>query len=676
MKKPEEPGGFSLASVGSETRIALSTPKSTPPHSVGVSGDGAWDFTRAISPRSTVRVAAVDAYGEALNVYTGVRRIAHSAPFAPWAVYLAGPDQRYRLLGFDFDVKAGDAGGDAARFSAFLTDVGIEHIVCASGPTGGRHIWTSLVEPLSAGVVQDIAYLVRELCPSLDVNPLTNPSTGCLRPPGAPHRYGGHSEVLQGDISVLSRGRTSPEAIQRLVSTLSARSWSIRETAEVRATTVPQDSHGHPYIPGLRRSLPRFAATALRAPAALGDASTVLWSVLIGAAAAHWHLHEVAELVADSPGLEHVRSVRDRESRTPRPARGPASTRSVLVRQWKKAVHHVATRKGHTGEDPTFDSRADRIAREIRAVQDRARATGGRWAAGGGPADRRVLDALCLLALKAMTTVVEADTRRLALLAGVGRETARTALLRLARDGWVSQRRGAEGPHGAHWAVVVPASVIHMEFESSRSQAVPRPAGPALRSTLLHELEDRLNAGTHDVFTPSPGLGFLAGNTYAQLLDTPLPLQAVAHRLGVPAADALFQLSRLVRAGIAREDDAGWSRRASALDSAAALRGVGGRLQGRARRYAMERELWAWWQAEKTWMDAPRRTGANRRPTPGQGVLVAVAETSLYGAHPRRADGRADYRRARQLLIDNPELASAETKVDPSARGRGRRRAA
>ncbi len=665
-----------MASVGSETRIALSTPKSTPPRSVGVSGDVAWDFTRAISPRTTVRVAAVDAYGEALNAYTGVRRIAHTAPSAPWAVYLAGPDQQYRLLGFDFDVKAGDAEGDADRFSAFLTDVGIEHIVCVSGPTGGRHIWTSLVEPLPAHIVADIAHLVRDLCPSLDVTPLTNPSTGCLRPPGAPHRYGGHSQVLQGDVSVLSGGGTQPSAVQRLVSALSTRAWSGRDQAEARGTAVPHDSHGHPYLPGPRRPLPRFAAAALSEPAALGDASTVLWSVLIGAAAAHWHLHEVAELVADSPGLEHVRSVRDRAARTPRPARGPASTRSVLVRQWKKAVHHVATRRGHTGEDPTFDSRADRIAREIRAVQDRARATGGRWVTGGGPADRRVLDALCLLALKAVTTVVEADIRRLALLAGVGRETARTALHRLARDGWVSQRREAEGPHGAHWAVVVPTTVIHMESKSSRSQADPRPAGPALRSALLQELEDRITAGTHDVFTLSPGLGLLAGNIYSQLLDTPLALHDVAYRVGVAADFALAQLLQLVGAGVVREDTAGWRRLASALDSAAAARGVSGRLQGRARRYAMERELWAWWQAEKVWMDAPRRTGANRRPTPGQGVLVAVAETSRYGAHPRRADGRADFRRAKQLLIDNPELAVAGPRHAAVAGDRGRRRAA
>jgi hypothetical protein len=139
---------------------------------------------------------------------------------------------------------------------------------------------------------------------------------------------------------------------------------------------------------------------------------------------------------------------------------------------------------------------------------------------------------------------------------------------------------------------------------------------------------------------------------------------------------ALRQLSHLVAAGVVREAADGWRRVASALDSAAALRGVGGRLEGRARRYAMERELWAWWQAEKTWMDAPRRTSANRRPTPGQGVLVAVAETSLYGAHPRRPDGRADFRRARQLLSANPEIASTGIPHVASARDRGRRRAA
>ena len=46
-------------------------------------------------------------------------------------------------------------------------------------------------------------------------------------------------------------------------------------------------------------------------------------------------------------------------------------------------------------------------------------------------------------------------------------------------------------------------------------------------------------------------------------------------------------------------------------------------------------------------MQAPRRPGAGRRPGRGQLTLLPEFGTSSYGAHPRRADGRADYRAAR-----------------------------
>ena len=69
------------------------------------------------------------------------------------------------------------------------------------------------------------------------------------------------------------------------------------------------------------------------------------------------------------------------------------------------------------------------------------------------PTDRRVLDVLCTLALQGLSVDVEADTRRVALLAGVGRETARTGLIRLSRDGWIALFQAAAGPHGARWSI-------------------------------------------------------------------------------------------------------------------------------------------------------------------------------------------------------------------------------
>lgn len=666
-----------MASVGSETRIAPSTPESTPPRD-GVSVDAAWELTRAISPRKTVRVAAVDAYGAALNLYSRARRVDSARPDAPWALNLADANGNYRLIGFDLDAKTHSAAEDADGLSAMLTRHGIEHVVCRSGPTDGRHIWIALSAPIDGRTISDLAYVARHVFPSLDIAPLTNPQTGCLRPPGAPHRSGGASSVLSGDLQTLRRRTTRPESISALLAALSALVGDAGDLRRHHAGPTHADEHGRPYIPGPKRSLPAFSARAAAEPAALGDASTVLWRVLIGAAAAHWHYDEIASLAETAPGLEHVRTLRDRSTRTTRPARGPASAGAVLARQWLKAVQHVASRDKRTGDDPTFDGRADAIAEQVQQIQDRSRASAGRWRDGGGPADRRVLDALCLLALKSLSATVEADIRRLALIAGIGRETARTALLRLAADGWIAQVRAAEGPHGAHWSLT-PRADIHRSSADGRSQADPRPpgAGAAKRTGLLTTLNSRLTDATHDVFTLSPGLGHHAGNVFAHTRTHPRSALLIADSLGLPVDQVRATLTRLASSGLLIQLEGGWRRPdVDPRPQVARHLGVDGRLKARAVRYEFEREMWAWWQAEQVWMQAPRRSDASRRPRPGQLSLVPITETNVFGAHPRRSDGRADYRRARALLAEGNGTGARP--VQPATRGatrRGRRAA-
>lgn len=118
--------------------------------------------------------------------------------------------------------------------------------------------------------------------------------------------------------------------------------------------------------------------------------------------------------------------------------------------------------------------------------------------------------------------------------------------------------------------------------------------------------------------------------------------------------ELLPTLERLRDSGVVVVSDAGWSRPpVDGRDAAAERLSVHGRLRDREKRYELERELWAWWQAEQTWMHAPRRSDARRRPRPGQVLLVPITETNVFGAHPRRDDGRADYRRARAILSDD-----------------------
>ena len=620
----------------------------------------AWKLTAAISPRPTVRAAVTNTQGETLNLYppAGITPISADAPTTPWAIYLTDTKHRYRLLCFDLDGKTPEAAEAAAQDTAALTqlliDAGLAPIVCQSGPSGGRHIWVSLAEGVEADLVHRLAHLAKALHRTLDLSPIKNIAAGCVRPPGAPHRHGGSSQVLSGDLDALMAptGTTAQvsaavERLAQLVNELAADA-----NTEAFAADITQDGRRHDHIPGTKRELAPGAAAALRADAATTDASAVLWRILTAAATAHWQYGDIARLVETAPGLEHVRTRKEDGGR--RVTRTAAEAARVLRRQWDKAVAYIASGRRAVGSDPTFDARADAIAHQVRDVQTRATAAPGRWNRGGGPADRRVLDALCTLALQALSADVEADTRRLALMVGIGRETARTALLRLADDGWITRTQEAEGARAARWKIG-PHDVINSNPANARSQTAHRPpgSGAAARNALLLELTERLNASAHDVFTLG-ALGLHTGNLFARCTASPLNVEDLAYLAGADLAQTARTLTRLTDAGLLLLSRDGWKlppldRR----DAVAAEYGVTGRLAARAERYAFEREMWAWWQAELSWMNTHP---AERATRPGLGQLVLVPELgpAPRPVHPRTATGRADYRAARAHLNGDP----------------------
>ena len=622
----------------------------------------AWELTGALSPRRSVRVADQDVSGEVVNTYTGTcRTSAAEAPDVPWAIYLAGSrDGRYRLIAFDLDAKGGRAlvAADTATITDLLDRANVPHVVCASGPSGGRHVWVALVDDIDAATVATLGRLVRRLCPSLDLAPLLNPVTGCVRPPGSPHRHGGTSTVIAGDVANLTRPAATGAQVHELVATLAAQLHDDDgATAALTHSPAPLDALGHPYLPGPKRRLPAGSAAALESDAASGDASAVLWRILCGAASAKWHYEDVAALI-DSPGMAHVRSYRAKSGRRLRPARGADSPARVLSRQWAKAVDAMAIaprRPDHT--DATFDQRAADIAVIATHVQTRADSSPGRWTQGGGPTDRLVLDALCALALDAVAAAVEADIRRLALTCGIGRETARTALLRLAADQWIARVASASGTASASWTID-PRSAVHRRLNEARSQADPRPAlgGDALRSSLLNQLRDRLALCRHDAFATPLGLGSLCGYVYARSIADPSALVGPDQEL--PDDAVCRAVERLVAEGLVKHAAEGWrAAPAARRDAVARRRGSAGALVARGELYALERAVWEWWRAEYAWMTTPSHVIARRRPTSGQLTLIAGRGRGALPPHPRGPDGRADYRAARRALAGSPAAA-------------------
>ena len=587
-----------------------------------------WELTARISPRALVRAAAVDDHGNAINVYPLLHPITGQAPLTPWAVPLADRQGRFRLICFDLDAKtsAEESARDATRLTSLLIELGIAHVECASGPTGGRHVWLGLRDPVDADLVNALAQLAKGWLQSLDIAPLVNPVSGCVRPPGAPHRLGGVSRVVSGSVAALIEPAVTLGHVRLLIGRLAADHVE-RPTPRVRAGRPIATTRGAPFLVGQRRPLSAACRVLLERPPA-GDLSALLWRILCGAAAAHWRFTDVTRLV-DAPGLEHVRTLRSGATRVPRPRTGSASPMAVLRRQWERAVSAMATAPARQslGVDATFDARAEVVTAVIRRVQGRADAVPGRWADRRGLSQRRVLDALCLFHVQGVRVdEVEADIRRLSLTCGIDRETVRRSLLVLAADGWIHRTHRAVGRRGARWTVD-PAGVIHRSVLVTLSQADPRPAdtGPALRRVLLDRLTDRLDANTHDAFAPTGGLGLDAGSLYGRLADL-MDAITSSRIMGWPPARVGVVLERLAAVGLVVKIRDQWRRtRAIDLDRAADEQGTTGRTQARAERYASERAIWEAWQSGR----ARLRVRRHPRVRPSQ-----EPEPSAAGASP------------------------------------------
>lgn len=626
----------------------------------------AWATTRALSPRDRVRAAARLVTGEVLNEYDHQWSVNALPPRIPWAMYLAREDGRYAYLCFDFDSSRGNAPYDAARFSHWLDELNITHLVCASGPTGGRHVWIGMADAIDADPVRDLALLAAQLLPSLDPTPLTNPATGCVRPPGAPHRLGGVS-VARGPLSALTSCTVSAEAVTDLTAFLldAGAELPAPQLGLLRGMAVDED--GHPYITGRKRALSARVAAMLDAPPA-EDASYTLAAVLAGCAHSRWRYADVLALV-DRPALEHVRSLRSKGGgRTPRTERGRIR---ALNAAWNNAVRYVASHPlNGAGDDTDYLARSNAAIAAVERAQERANAMPGLWGADrassaarrgtGTHSTRAVLDALCLYIAQSAQLVVEADVRRLSADTGYGRTTVHTALQKLTRplvdddpeSAWIVRVGEAEVPHGQRYRLSERFSTDPEDLNRTQVPARPRTTPPPLyRTYWITRLSRELAPLAHDTFAAPRSLGRTAGLVFKHLpTDATTTVHELTHRTGLDAARVRAALLRLRFHRLARRGGAGWSRGDElALDQAADALDVAGYLEARRARYDAERARWEWWNAELTWMRKPNKKRRGRRAPTGV-ALFAQNDRPDYARYPRGPDGRADHREALRLV--------------------------
>lgn len=636
--------------------------------------DGAWALTRALSPRPTVRAMARDAYGQlSANAYPLVRPVGPQAPGMPWAMHLASVDGRYRVLCFDFDGKDSghvvpdlmeQAQDDCDVLSALLTTHAVTHLVCESSSGGGRHIWVNVRAGADAGLVARLARAARASFRTLDHGMLCNPTTGCARPPLSPHRDGSASRILSGDIEELLATPTPPSALADLADALDARRPSVR----------PHDSPPLDQTVAGHRAHRALSAAGAAHMATLDGGSNPSWTAfmcLMSAAAAGWSFADVEHAARTAPGMEHYRT--KNTGRGTRARRHADEARARLERQWAKALTYTAVQRPLPVErEPKDLTDLERLVDDADALQLLLHRHPGRWGASeSAVSDRTVLTALAYLTLHTGKRVVAAAVRDLALITGLGRQTAATALRRLSAAGYIARVVADEGLHAAQWALTIRSKTGPHDFSTAprtvRTQPLNNPRPPAdlfnTRAILIDEFTTSLTEARHDLFTRA-GIGHLAGRAWSELRRhasvTPASLGKL---LGVTPRHATTVLSRLRTARLLIKHPDGWARaRRDLRDHAARTRGVDGYLADRADRYDVERQVWQWWQAELSVMhstprDRPRRPHATARLL----FIDATPPERTWPRYPRR-DGRAHWPTAHQLVAQGALDADARWK--------------
>lgn len=662
-------GVLIVPGVGGLSRIS----RVSDAHGVSSMSGDAWELTRYLSPRSSVRIDAAE-----LNSYSLTYGLDEPPPAAPWAMNLAGDDHRYRFVCFDLDAKNGNAAYDASRLSYWLDELNVPHLVCISGPTGGRHVWIAVDDDgADAELVATIAHLAAQLLPSLDVLPLVNASTGCVRPPYTPHRLGGRSEP-QGDVAVLEH-RVDVEQLQGLRSFLVDAGASLPQAAVSLVKGMARDEAEHPYLVGPKRDVSARVRELLdSAPQA--DTSRTLAAVLVGCARARWRYADVRAIVEHSPGFEHARSrPGPGGTRHPRPQRQAEQT---LAAEWSRAVYFAAQNPpSFDVTDPEFVERAVAVSRAVSACQSLADTNPGRWgldgasraqrAAQGRPSHRAVLDAVCLYLVQAARADVEVDTRRLSADTGYGREACRLALAALTspdseddqESAWLVKVADATGIHGARFRLSTRFSTVSDEPEWAQAAMRPAPTATpaaALRTWWMNTLSAHLQALAHDVFTAPGSLGRTAGRAYARLPEEgSAEVEELQRMAGLTRPQLQRALRRLHRAGLATRTPAGWCRPVPDARTAVAVElGVDGFLLERAWRYDLERARWTAWCDEVTWLKRRRKPRRGSRHGRGPGDVALFGSARPRRRYARTPDGRPDHR---------AELALAATRVDVPA---------
>ena len=495
-------------------------------------------------------------------------------PDQPAAVLLFDAAGEARCLAADFDVARGgraQVDADAAAFAELVATCGGRTVADVS-PTGGRHVYVFWSAPVPIGELRPLMRGLGARFPSLDATPMLNASAGCIRPPGAAHRSGGH-QVLTTPL---------PAAQAAVAAPCGPEVWSALHDALGPAPDPPPAPAGlEPAPAGPRRALSarieRIARTGVYDTERYATPSEARQAVVTAAAAAGWTLAEVATRLETSAW----RGLAGLYGRYRRGVRG------ALARDFRKAHSFLARKKNgpesttrdllHSGSLPANLNESDfqigpvteDVYGWLRSWLTGMRALEKLRYRGRGTARRRLWRAIGQMAQRVGSAVLAVGRRSLAIAAGLD-DTTVSELLREFReedDPWIVLLENDRGLEADLYQLRIPDAVVETaRWRSWRAGLIEAP---------------------HPIFRI---LGGPAGLAYEVLSSEPLPRREVAREADLPDTTLDRALSDLAVHGLAeRVPYEGWRRGPADRDTLADTLGATDLVQAQINAYAAER---------------------------------------------------------------------------------------
>ncbi|MUK02554.1 hypothetical protein GM708_11845 [Vibrio cholerae] len=270
-------------------------------------------------------------------------------------------DGSVRTLALDLDTSKARktvVDDDARRLGEILRSADLAYVEDES-PSGGRHLYVPLQEPLTAAEARQLVEALGRRAVSLDPSPHQNVVHGCIRVPGSAHKAGGHQRLvtpLTDAYGILTR-RNPASAVAGLRKALAPELYRLEQQrrAQDRATAATAAVHAiatgsaAPSV-GSERPLRSVARTGLYNTSRYASHSEARMAVLNHFSACHWTLDQVRAGMTDQfAGLATLYGTKtDRLlpvewakaqafTATTAPAKGPAQ------RAGKKTAHKYDT---------------------------------------------------------------------------------------------------------------------------------------------------------------------------------------------------------------------------------------------------------------------------------------------------------------------------------------------